>query len=236
MKKLLFSCLTAGFLLSTLAFTSHYTTSSANNPVFKIMEVTFLYPLLKRDYEYNPVADHTYLNTGLRANYGMARPYASLGMIEKVFGEKVFLSGPHHGDMKWDAQNDFGHYNPDFLNGVHGEIKRILDNPLYSEMAKHVYSEYFGGMLEVYGEAYVYLEENPELKAEMINVYLQSLNEPGPITNDAYNQLGNNFANENPELDYYDADTATYFWIRRAIDGTEDEFIKVFTLIHDEFE
>ncbi|MFT5997951.1 MAG: hypothetical protein ACI81P_000396 [Neolewinella sp.] len=235
MKKLLFSCLTAGFLLSTLAFTSHYTTSSANNPVFKIMEVTFLYPLLKSTYEYNPEADQTYLKTGLRANYAMAKPYASLGLIERAFGEKVFLSGPHRGDMNWGSQNDFGHYNPVFLNSIHRAVERIVDNDLYSEMAELVYDEHFNDMLETYGEAYVYLEENPELKDEMMNVYLQSLNGSGQITNETYNQLGSNFSNENPELDIFDAYVAPYFWIRRAIDGTDDEFIKIFTLIYDEF-
>jgi hypothetical protein len=235
MKKLLFSCLAAGFLLSALAFTSHQTTSSEDSPVFKIMEVSFLYPLLKDTYENNPEADQTYLETGLRANYAMAKPYASLGLVERAFGEKVFLSGPHNGDMNWGSQNDFGHYNPVFLNSVHRAVERIANNDLYSKVATLVYDEHLSDMMEVYGAAYNYLEDNPELKDEMINVYLQSLNGPGPITNEAYNQLGSNFSNEKPELDIFDAYTAPYFWIRRAIDGTDDEFMKMFTLVYDEF-
>lgn len=237
MKKFLLRSLLVFMLFGTFAFT--YVKQTLPDPVFKIMEVVFLYPLLHGNYHYSQEMverDKTSLETGLRANYGMARNYAQLNMVEQAFGQRVFLSGPHRGDMNWESPRSFGHYNPTFLNSLHQTLEQIFANGFYKEMAETVYDEYLGKMLLVYGEAYDYLDNNPELKQQLISEYTQYLEDPNYQLPSGFYDHSYDFAKQNPEFNDYDAFTAPYFWIRRMIDGTDDEFVKIFQLIYDELD
>ena len=83
---LLFAATACGLILMT-AFTTTNSTQTVNfqpiePTVYKIMEVTNLWDLLKSNYEPNRERDATWLNVGLRSKYAMAKDYASFEVIE----------------------------------------------------------------------------------------------------------------------------------------------------------
>lgn len=229
MKKILIASVISFLLLSTFAFTNRYVDVKLPDPVFKLMEVTYLFPLLYGD-NYGYTSSNTQV-TSLWTSYYMVKRYASIKIMEETFGEKVFVSGPHQDDMNWTNVDDFGHYNPDFLNQLYSTVEEVLDNDMFKEVAEQVYDEYYANLMKVFGEAYDYLEEDPEMKQKAVESYRQHINQenPGQLQYD----LDDKFQEENPNLDREEASMAFHFWLRRSIDGTEDEFVKLFKLIYD---
>ena len=238
MKKILFIAFSAGLLLVSTAFTKIQNPENVPSGVFKIMEVTYLWELLQANYQQDYERDNTWIDSGLRAKYASARRYASLGMVEKAFGQKVFLSGPHGSDMNFTSTTSFGHYNPAFLNSLYNSVETILENPTFKKVAQYVYDDFLKGTMLSYGEAYDYWDQNPEKKEELKALYLKELANPNGTSNGSFlnHQHIRDFAQSNPDLDIFEAYSTPTFWIRRSIDGTEDDILKILQLIYDKLD
>jgi len=236
MKKFLMLFLTVGVLLGSTAFTKYHSSGVLPSGVYKIMEVTYLWNLLNADFQLDYDRDDTYLETGFRAKYAMAKKYASVELMERAFGKKVFLSGPHGRDMNFKSTSDFGHYNPAFLNDLHTALEQSLDNDYFAQIAEYLLDEDLSIMFESYATAYVYLQDHPEKMEELKKAYLAELAKPSTSEGALNTPLGQIPEFETSNVDWYDAYTAAAFWVRRSIDGTDDEFVKILELIEDKLD
>lgn len=241
------------FLLAATAFllfltTAFKTINSTNThdfqpiepAIFKVMEVTSLWDLLKANYEPVRERDDTWLDVGLRSKYAMARNYASLDVIEATFGQPVFLRGPHDGDLDFNSTTSFGYYNPDFVLSVHKAVEMAIANPLFSEMGKQVYEKHLMSMAHTYLAAHKYLEEQHELKNTLTQDYLLMMAKPEGTMDGSLQESFRGYAEEversAAKSDVYEAFTAPSFWLRRSIDGTDDEFVALLEMVINHFE
>jgi len=229
-------------LLFTIAsaFTYSSTTNNSSTGVFKIMEVTYLWDLLAMNYEPNRERDDTWLDVGLRSKYALAKNYASLSILEETFDEDVFLRGPHHGDMDFNSTTSFGYYNPMFITKVHDALNTALKNPVFKQVAQPFYDNHLRSMANTYQEAFLHIEKNPDLKKRLVNKYIRMVAQPDGTTEGSLQEYFRTFAEDlekgSQRADVYEGFTAPSFWIRRSIDGTDDEFIKLLEMAISHFE
>lgn len=245
MRSILLLAATAFGLFIMTAFTTTNSTSpqefqSIEPTVFKIMEVTALWDLLKSNYEPNRERDDTWLDVGLRSKYAMARGYASLEVIEATFGQPIFLRGPHSGDLDFNSTTSFGYYNPSFVGSVYKSVEATLANPMFSKIGKPVYEKHLKSMAHTYLAAHKYLVENPKIREALISDYLMMMAQPEGTTEGSLQGRFRGYAEAAEKgaakSNIYEAFTAPAFWLRRHIDGTDDEFVALLEMVVTHFE
>jgi hypothetical protein len=185
--------------------------------------------------------DGTWLNVGLRYKYALMQDYLGIEILEKLSGEKVFLeSGAHTEGLDFNNSNAFGHYNPKFINTIHESVISFLKNDDTKEFTQEMYAKHLQMTARNYYLAYYFVNSGEVItwegqewtKEDIENTYQNILN--GEI--ETYGS-GSNFlteiyrayadAAESDGYDWYEADTAPGFWIRRSIDGTDKGFIEL---------
>ena len=217
------------FLFSATAFTTKKiaTNTSTDPAVFKLMEITYLWDLLKEGYEPDRDRDATWLDVGFRSKYAMAKKYAALEIVEAAFGKKIFLSGPHGRDMDFNSTNSFGHYNPAFLSDLQGTLETALANPTFKQAMETLYHQHLKGMAQVHFDGYVYMTHNPQYLQLMQEKYAAEMNNSGGMNINQFTEKFRPFADyeEQKGLDIYEGFNAPTFWLRRMIDGTAEDMI-----------
>ena len=144
-----------------------------------------------------------------------------LKLAETTFGIPIYNSGPHTKEYfnSMCFCENFGHYNPFFLDSVTESVKSLspyikyLLQPLYdthfkrplSRLMKNKISDYFKG------------DSNKNLLDQIKNKV-------------DHNSLLRKIKSTNPDIP-----AETLFWIRRDFDGTSYKFLKLFQLIMEEF-
>lgn len=233
-------CLTILTAFTNLPSTHHQASGPTDPTVFKIMEVTYLWDLLKANYEPNRERDQTWLDVGLRSKYAMAKNYASLDLIEVAVGQPIFLRGPHQGDLDFTSTTSFGYYNPDFVTSLHQSLETALKNPMFKKVADNFYEKHLKSMAHTYYDAFLYLEQNPELRTRLTNDYLLAMAQPAGTMEGSLQEHFRGYAEQleknNSQADLYEAFTAPSFWLRRHIDGTADEYIALLEMAVSHFE
>jgi len=225
-------------LTSTLvAFMPHNT---ANSPAtYKIMEVVFLWDLLKSDYEPIRERDDTWLNVGFRSKYAMAKRYASLKLVESAFECDVFLRGPHKKDMNFNSQTAFGYHNPEFIERFAVGLGMALENPSFKAGIHKVYDEHLASMAKTYHNAYIYLNQDPDYLETLQAEYLRLMASAQGIDSGSFQETFRNYAEaleQEEGADVYEAFTAPAFWLRRSIDGTAAQWFELLDELMKEME
>lgn len=190
----------------------------------------------------------TWLNVGLRYKYSLMKDYLSIEILEKLSGQKVFLeSGAHMDGLDFHNANFFGHYNPKFVNTAHESLISFLMNDEFKSTAQTVYDDYLQMTARNYYLAYeavnngeVIVWQDKEWTKEDIEITYQNILR-GKIEeygsgSDFLNEIYRSYADgaEENGYDWYEADTAPGFWIRRSIDGTDDDFIGLLKAVLEE--
>lgn len=220
--------------------------NSDKTPVYKLMEVAYLWEFLLLNKDYDKEQDGTWLDVGLRAKYAMAKNYASLSQVEAVFGMPVFLKGPHKKAINYQSTTSFGHYNPAFIQELERVFRLALKHPNYRAVLQQVYRVYLHNMALTYKDAYYYIHSNPAQLQAWQEAYNQQLkNKQGTLdgamqeefrayadggyfsqeVQDAANQI------EDFEADWYEKNTAPAFWLRRSMDGTAEQWLELLELV-----
>lgn len=181
----------------------------------------------------------TYLDDGLRYHYALLKDMASIRILERVTGEQVFLSGPHTGDqLNFAADRGFGYYNPEFWKRVKTVMAYSLENDAaFQQLGKYVYNQKIGKVAQLYYDSYLYLQNNKTVATKARKDYeaaMASGASPGELIQETFRS----YADSREELgqDWYIANTAPGFWIRREIDGTADEIFEVLQLVREAYE
>lgn len=177
---------------------------------------------------------HTWLpDRGLRGLYAKAQFALNLAQLQKLSGQKIFGSGPHqNGKLNLKSVNDFGHYNPAFIkwitaNGIPGQKNRKLRREL-----QPVYDKYLRRTARGFFVAHQNLKAQPRRLKQVQARFLELLD----AQKDAGNFLQESFRPDTDHLekaghDWYEANVAHGFWVRRTIDGTADEFHTLLTAL-----
>jgi Novel STAND NTPase 1 len=150
----------------------------------------------------------------------------------------IFVSGPHRTEFDWQAA-DFGHYNTAFVNWVAENLIPGADDQALRSATQSIYDIQLSTLARAYCHAYQAMQNDREL-VETIKVdYLRRL-EAGDT--DGF-FLGGYFygysgAVELQHLGLFGpyAHVAAGFWLRREIDGTADEFIRIVRKLLDTYD
>lgn len=221
---------------------------SDKSPVYKVMEVAYLWELLLLNYENDYDRDGTWLEVGLRAKYAMAKDYASLSQVEAIFGMPVFLKGPHKKAMEYNSTTSFGHYNPAFIQQLETTFRLAMKHPNYREVLKKIYQNYLHSMALTYKDAYYFLHSNPSRLQELQETYSQQLEHPEGTLEGSLQEAFRAYADgdyfskeiqdqanalEDFEANWYEKVTAPAFWLRRSMDGTGEQWLELLELVMD---
>ena len=199
--------------------------------------------------EPNYDTDETWLNVGLRYKYALVKDYLSIEMLETLSGQKVFLESGAHGDgLNFNNSNFFGHYNPRFVNTVHESLISFLMNT-DKDLTQDVYDNHLQMTARNYLLAYQFVnsgdiivwQEKEWTKEDIMVTYQNILR--GKVEEygngaDFLNEIYRAYADsaEADGYDWYEADTAPGFWIRRSIDKTDDDFIGLLKAVFEEMD
>ncbi|MEM8524389.1 MAG: hypothetical protein AAGG68_07085 [Bacteroidota bacterium] len=183
-------------------------------------------------------SNHTYIEEGLRYNYGILKNMASIVILEKAIGEKIFLSGPHTDELHYFSDNSFGYYNPAFWEKVKTVIEYSLEKDgVFKQLGKYAYDQHLKKESQLYFESYRYLQENASMVEQVTKDYQAAMKDDriaGTLLQDSFRS----FADSKEKLgeDWYVANTAPGFWIRRQIDGTAGQIFEILEIVRGAYE
>ena len=236
-----------GLSISSIFLLAAFTTVSTNSfktqqrtqlepLVYKIMEITYFWDLLVNDHKIDRATDDTWLEVGLRHKYAIAKKYASLELLEELAGAKVYNEGPHGAHLDFNSNYAFGHYNPTFLQILSEHLAAALENPVFKTVAAKVFNQYFEGAANTYRNAYLYLNANPKELQSIRKNYLEMIAQPQGTMEGSLQEVFRPYADKavkKNKADWYEAVTAPSFWIRRSIDGTDEELFDIVEMLID---
>ena len=164
----------------------------------------------------------------------MPEPYE---LLQRLSGEPAFLRGPHTtSDLSLTETTSFGYYNPRFVNWMVDHLIPGAESAVFRRMTQPVYDRYVKPLATIFFVTYHKIRANPACFDREVANYA-SLIESGEFGLYYYERFYS-FMNElfcdNPDggiggdggYDGNVVNTSVAFWIRRAIDGTIDEFYR----------
>ncbi len=172
---------------------------------------------------------------GIQIAYYHLATFATYAMLGRLSPHPVFLSGPHDGQaLDLDSRFTFGHYNPEFLVWFYDHLLEVLQDRSFIESTTTLFQRYLGGTGMAYWATYTVLSAHPqELNALLEDYKARMANRTLPehyYYNIAWQQAEGRFASIKVLHASYDANIvapAVYFWLRRYIDGTHQQFFSM---------
>ncbi len=159
-------------------------------------------------------------------------------LMEKLSGFSVYLKGPHHIQFNFDSEDTFGHYNPQFVNWLQSMFDEMRQDSNWNKLLRYLYGD-VRPMTRAFYRMYYWVHapgrkqwfaskkaryfSHPE-EREMYDV---ELDKKLYDLMDGYN---------NAELHPSDAIQAIRFWIRRSVDGTDQQFFKLLSDIMNAYD
>ena len=226
------------------------------NPLeYKMTEALSMWSEIEKK---NPSYDAatSWLDEGVRRRYAKAKKILALRLIEQSVKQKVFTKGPHNEDLNFKANNEFGHYNPKFVQNTFTVLTKALKNPAFKKLAGRAYENHFKSVARNYYHAYQFTQSDVKVRdllkgkskrtnitiAEVRTNYIDLLNNkelqeiifPGDYIQETFRPYADNAQTKG--LNWYEAITAPGFWVRRSIDGTDKEFFKILDLVVTTFD
>jgi hypothetical protein len=173
---------------------------------------------------------------GIRGKYYLNKNIVNLLSIAKIVGEPVFISGPHKKEMNFRS-NEFGQYNPKFLQKLNALLTNLLNDKKFKEMSSALYDREFKKYLQTMMHAYEYVLENEENKTAAIENYKNFISiDPSSASfnmQEHFRDFSDYFAENG--YDWYELSTAAVFWTRRAMDNSDKEFFNLLTTVIESY-
>jgi len=176
----------------------------------------------------------TFPEIGVRGRYAILKPLLNPAILEKIFGEKVYRSGPHRGaSIDYRNEEAFGRYNPAFLKKLYPALSSLSRNTALTKQVQGLYNREFRNILRVFYLAYPVAANQKDIQAQFLSILNTPLEkrESYAITSYFIKQFGG-FASEMERrgFDGLEGYMAARFWVRRSVDGTADEFYQLLRL------
>lgn len=233
-KNVIFAGIFALMSVTVFTFCKTPALSSADPKISKLLELTHQWKSLSKTYQPNHETDATWLNTGIRGKYAMAKKYASLKILESTFGTQVFLTGPHTNDLNFHSTTSFGHYNPAFINQLKESFKQALANPNYKRSMSAVYRSHLQRMANTYIDAYQHLNNDTKILESLKSKYTEEMTRPEGTLEGSFQETFRSYAEDLEKkngADIYEAFTAPAFWLRRTMDGTASSWFELLKMV-----
>ena len=163
---------------------------------------------------------------GIRGFYCHIKTSLSYKHLQELLEYPIFVKGPHsRSHLNLDARYEFGYYNKEFVKWLADNAIIGVDDPAIREKAQPVFDKYIRRQARVYYVAYKYLLDNKLFLDDVKQEYLEHLQNhtlPSLFLQEKFRS----FADETEDKghNWYEANAAGGFWVRRFIDGTATEF------------
>ena len=184
--------------------------------------------------EYNGRGFDYWPDCGLRNAYHHLRTFVLYEEVVALSPVPIFLSGPHgESQLALNERYDFGHYNPEFIEWIDLHVDEVMGRKALIESARPLFDAYLGSTAAVYLDTYKALQNNPDERDRLLEVYqggMESKTLPeGHYYEIAwegdkkYSFLGPLYKKHNVNV----VAPAVYFWLRRDLDGTSARIFQV---------
>ncbi len=189
------------------------------------------------DFDYHP-------GGGMRAFYCHMLSQLSYAGLQERSPHAVFLSGPHTSQaLTLDDPRAFGHYNPAFVQWLGENLIPAADDPALRERTQGLYDQYISPLARTHYLTWRKLNapQNADCTAKERARYERFMQTGEGVTWGAYYErwfyyLDDKFCRKADDPNHaFSHDfgegvsgnvvkTTVGFWLRRSIDGTDDEF------------
>lgn len=220
-----------------------YWTDQKNTLAVEFKNILFYYELLFEEQKtIDKTATFPFQTVGVRHKYQFLESIASIGFFRQQTNGRVpvFLKGPHKDEIDYNSAQ-FGYYNPEFVELVYHSLDTLLQDQTFKVGAQLLYNKHLKQLARTYYHGYLFIH-NRDKAVLKFNMDLDSLKleYEQKMTNDM------NF-DSRPAMTYkflyamegYDGSITNMvpgFWIRRFVDGTDDEFFNLLNLVIDNFD
>ena len=151
--------------------------------------------------------------------------------LSELVGLPVFIKGPHtENQLNLNNKYYFGYYNPFFVTWLKNNLIPAAQEPAFRELTQPFFDKYVQKLARTFYLVHELLFDDPDYLKQEQSAYLELVNHRQlPY---GYSLKYKNFKNlsEKGYLEF-DIATAVSFWIRRIIDGTENEFFSGLKLL-----
>jgi len=177
---------------------------------------------------------------GMRNFYCHAMNFIEYRRFAEIAGVPVFISGPHTKDsLVLDSRYNFGKYNPEFVARLGDILIPGERDGAFRAATQGIYDDSIRPLARIFFITYRKLMDNPGYLVQEKNDYANAMKtrtlEPYyyekyfSFVNCEYPYKGKNISDfKGPGFDgICDGNvvkTCVAFWIRRSMDGTDDEF------------
>jgi hypothetical protein len=175
---------------------------------------------------------------GIRGKYYANQKTLSIVTVASVVAEPLFVSGPHEEEMDYANGADFGHYNPKFLEKVEILLAKTLKDKSFKKKAQALYDSTFKNYARCYWSSYQEVLKDKAVKNEYLKGYRALIKEGAEDAGFQIQQSFNDIALKYEEkgLDWYEFTVTSTFWLRRAMDGTDEGFYSLLSLVMKTFD
>lgn len=177
-------------------------------------------------------------------------PFTRLG---ELFGGAIYISGPHSNQgLVLNARQDFGHYNPRFVDWLVEHAVPAARDPAFRELTQPLYNEYARPLVNIFAVTWEKLRGEPACH-QMLRDEYEGLLQQKKLPDYYYEKFfffmnpkfcghanaGFSFFSNNGfdgGVDGNVVKSAVAFWLRRSMDGTAERFAQGVQLLRDTYE
>lgn len=190
---------------------------------------------------------------GIRGLYCHVKAFLSYERLQALLSENIFVQGPHDGgSLNFKAPWDFGYYNVDVLKRLTEQvILPSLTDVEFVAATQDSYDDYLKALARSYYAAYQFLhtadaawvgnpigvsyQDHEAVYADRESIeasYLEHLEQqslPDDFLQEVFREPTDRIVDES-DPEWYNVNTAFGWWLRRSIDGSEQEFFRILEL------
>lgn len=183
-------------------------------------------------------------NSGIRIAYYHLATFLSYKTISQLSPYPVFLSGPHGAiNLNLNSSQTFGHYNPKFLQWFQDHLIEILQDKSFVRLTKQKFHTYLGNTAKTYWATYTVLNQYPNELNTLLEDYQKRLKDrsipEGYYYNIAWRENSKQYDSLSQLSASYNVNVvapAVYFWLRRRIDGTDEQIFSLLEYVLDTYQ
>ncbi len=218
-------------VISSQIITVNPVYSATNNQNLNQIKKTWknLDKLFQQKYEYCQVEKTWLTDIGFRGLYCHIKSQLSYKKLQKIAKLQIFdVTQSPHTKSYLDLQSNikFGHYNPQFVHWLNNKaIRSLTDDPLLIASTQFIYNKHIREQARIFYITYQILQQDTELLASEKEAYLTHLKNqtlPELYLQERFRTFSDKL--EKKGYNWYIANVAPGFWVRRSIDGTDKEF------------
>ena len=184
-------------------------------------------------------------NGGMRIFACHLRSLISLEAVQRASGLDVFVAGPHsNAQLTLDSPDSFGHYNPAFVRWMADNLIPASRDSALRETTQAHFDQYVRPLARIFLATYRKLQREPDCFRRERERYVNAM-QRGQLSYEFRERyfffMNDEFCARPDDEDYFFkhgfdggysgnvTKTCVGFWIRRSLDGTDEEFYRGLT-------